>query len=347
MSRAHAKFAPSSAHIWTQCIGSVNHKIKDAPESDAARLGTAVHSIIETILKNPHLKNASHLLGTPTENGVIVTQKMIDDAQIMIEEVRKVTMTPKVEKRVRINEKNWGTIDALFEKDDTLYLWDYKNGYRSVGAFENLQLANYALSRTKFRMYEVFIIQPNDFKNPPVKHWSATREELEPLWSKINRALRAKKLKYKTGLHCRDCKLRLTCSALRESTINLFEHVTDNITTHEIETHRLTREYAQLFEFQNVLKSRVNAIHDELYFRAERDNTLEEKQSSLRWAAPRAHIEKIFGDSCLKHELITPTQLMKKRPFLKSVVEQLSERKTTKILSTRSTDHAEIFKKSS
>jgi len=180
----HRKLAPSSAHRWVNCAGSIQLIGDDdsAMAGDAAMRGTAAHKIIERMISGGETE-AWHYLNRGVlvkeagdEDSVILSfggaapakylkrdsgwrlfiadEKMVDGVQIMIDEVARVTATmfhPTLQTE-RFLDMSWldprlgGTADVTLTE---LFGWgdvsDYKNGYNVVEVKNNEQLKIYAL----------------------------------------------------------------------------------------------------------------------------------------------------------------------------------------------------------
>lgn len=165
MSKKHAVLSPSSAHRWSSCTASVNAAaLNNEPDegSDAARLGTCGHQILEDLLTCRDTDPQSYLGreywfkggkdGWPEDLDVaepdyrvLVDQEMIDAVvtahDFIVEQAELIGGTIVAEQRVPIGhitgeDEAHGTSDVVIEASDTLVVMDLKLGRRKVNAYE-------------------------------------------------------------------------------------------------------------------------------------------------------------------------------------------------------------------
>jgi Protein of unknown function (DUF2800) len=153
----HARFAPSSAHRWLNCTGSVDAASR-YPEvaSEAGQEGSAAHFLLECCLVDGG--NAVDHLGRTirvSERGVtcefVVTHDMARDVQLGVDVVREIVSHPGVsgvEARVDlsfISQDAFGTTDLWhWGQDGVLTIVDFKYGRGDVAVEMNDQLMIYA-----------------------------------------------------------------------------------------------------------------------------------------------------------------------------------------------------------
>lgn len=153
----HARLAPSSAHRWLACPGSVvlEDGLPDT-ESVYSRDGTAAHELAEGCFKEGH--DPAHYLGRPMSNGVTVDQEMAEGVQAYRTTVRALAGDDPVWREQRLDLRAWiphsfGTADAVILKAEELIVCDLKMGRGvKVDAFENSQLICYLLGA--YRIFE-------------------------------------------------------------------------------------------------------------------------------------------------------------------------------------------------
>lgn len=174
---AHSPLAPSSAYRWVFCEGSValEAAYPETEEDESAAEGTAAHHAGAEMLlgREP---------GTVAPNGVVLTEEMLDGAQMWVDDVRSIGAPAselQVEQRVymprimdelvtcrdcsgagldltgcscetcagtgKVLVQAYGTPDTwLFvPSTGTVYVWDFKFGHGVVEHFENWQLIAY------------------------------------------------------------------------------------------------------------------------------------------------------------------------------------------------------------
>lgn len=224
----HAKLAPSSAHRWIACPGSIALSAGVIePESESAREGTLAHHVAEcTLLCKPLPADA--------------TDEMIDGAIIYTDYIIGVvgkTVPLHVEKQVNgVHPENWGTPDLYVLTDSALHVFDYKFGRGIVEAYKNWQLLNYAagiIGSTPDMSIHLHIIQPRAYhRNGTCRVWTITSGEaatyFEQLSSAAVEALRPG-AKCFTGTHCEHCPGRYRCSALLRCSYSIIERSDESL----------------------------------------------------------------------------------------------------------------------
>ena len=152
MSGAHAPLAPSAAHRWIECPGSIPlcSNVPDV-ESRFAAEGTFAHNIAAECLGADC--DAVHFLGT-TDGTFTCDEDMAGYVQEYLDEVRALLIdgaTLMVEERVSLEgliDDCHGTADAIVLSGDgkELDVFDFKYGAGIfVGADDNPQLRIYGL----------------------------------------------------------------------------------------------------------------------------------------------------------------------------------------------------------
>lgn len=234
---AHSPVGGSGIARVIECPGSVwqSQGIEDE-ESDSAALGTAVHSMIEIGFLTG--KDGWELIGDEI-NGITITKKEADGAQVMLDAVRKAHPDRNqgnfwVERRFHcptIHPLFFGTSDVVYLEKGydvdggqlwVLHIWDYKNGVTLVEHVGSGQGQYYAAGTLEdLNMWAVVdrvvihIVQPNGFHSEgTVREWETTTEELT-VWLEdecipaIELSLTdAARTMLKSGKHCTFCPAR-------------------------------------------------------------------------------------------------------------------------------------------
>jgi hypothetical protein len=153
----HARFAPSSAHRWLNCTGSVDAASRyDDPASEAGQEGSAAHFLLERCLVDggdarDHLGRTIRVSERGVTRTFVVTHDMARDVQMGVDVVREIVSHPGVagvEARVDlsfISQDAFGTTDLWhWGQDGVLTIVDFKYGRGDVAIEMNDQLMIYA-----------------------------------------------------------------------------------------------------------------------------------------------------------------------------------------------------------
>lgn len=234
----HAPLAPSSAHIWVECPGSValQQLYPEPDDSPESREGTAAHWYVTELLQGRDVA-----AGAVAPNGVPIDAEMIDGAQGLLIDVRDTMLahpgaTLRVEHRVympTVHEQNWGTPDVTLidAAQRFLAVWDYKYGHRYVDPAGNWQLVDYALGALREFAYvrewpqwrvSLNIAQPRNYHaSGPIREWQTDGgkllNEYEPRLRDAAALAMQPDAELRTNENCRDCSARFDCPALLQA----------------------------------------------------------------------------------------------------------------------------------
>lgn len=230
----HSPLAPSSAYRWVFCEGSValEAAYPETEEDESAAEGTAAHHAGAEILlgREP---------GTVAPNGVVLTDEMLDGAQMWVDDVRSIGAPAselQVEQRVympRIHEQAYGTPDTwLFvPSTGTVYVWDFKFGHGVVEHFENWQLIAYVCGildllgidgRSDEHIWcDLRVVQPRAYhREGRVRSWRVRASDLRGYFNRLNLAAHAAMrpgAATRTGSYCLHCNAAANCGTLRKA----------------------------------------------------------------------------------------------------------------------------------
>lgn len=228
----HSLLAPSSASVWSKCVGSVGLGLffPEDEDSEAALEGTEAHALCDKYLfaegnvedDGTEMFQAAKLYG---EDILSVYRKK---PHTMIHVERQLPIT-------RIHAECFGTPDAFLYDDQkhTLFVWDFKYGYGGVEVFENDQLICYTsgivdyLGISDLDLKVVFrIVQPRAFHSGgPIREWvtnaTVLRNHLNRLANAAQKAMDGGDCL--SGSHCKYCSARHGCSAALQAGVALYE----------------------------------------------------------------------------------------------------------------------------
>lgn len=225
--KKHAEFAPSAAHRWMRCPGSVSlsRKVPPQAESPYAKEGTEAHSVLEFILSEMPELSEIHKLKDKYGH------EMVEHAVFAAKEIAKLgkpTDELLVEHKVKAHHPEcWGTIDAAIISPKTLTVIDYKYGAGvAVEVEENEQLLTYALGLYKLYPREkirLVVIQPRAWhEDGSVRIWETDSKRLKKHAIEIGNAIfyaKSRTEDYTTGDHCKFCPATSICPELYEGAI--------------------------------------------------------------------------------------------------------------------------------
>lgn len=215
-SRAHAVYAPSSAHRWTVCTASAEAiaALGEQEEGDAAKKGTAAHEELERVLGGGEA-DSDH-----------------DSAYGIALAVNFIKKLPPgetwVEQRVALTNQIWGRLDFghWYADGATLTILDLKDGFVDVSPVENEQERIYAASliqqyKLPAKWIRYVIVQPNSIApGPRVKQWIESAEDLFAFASKTA-AIPAGPKEFCAGETCKYCPLFGRCPASQDVLLQL------------------------------------------------------------------------------------------------------------------------------
>lgn len=227
---------PSKAHRWVSCPGSVTLEASyPQPSGQPAIEGTAAHWAMAEMLGNRLVAD-----GQITPAGTILTDEMIESAEVMVDDVRKVLAGQQlsmfaVEQRVsmerRIHPQNWGTPDvrAYSAASRTLWVWDFKHGHEFVSEFENWQLVDYVagvatecgLNGLDEQLTSVVmtVVQPRCYDaGGTVRRWIVKLSDLRAMFNQLEMSAEdalSGHAKTKAGPWCHRCNAAGACRTLQ------------------------------------------------------------------------------------------------------------------------------------
>lgn len=340
----HALLAPSSAHRWVKCQGSITlSQGIDVDETEEAREGSAAHWVAEQILRSYQsdtgIYGQDHFVGKPAPNGVIVTDEMIDAAMTYVDEVLKVCQQHgllsqlQIESMVQIplvSKHCFGTPDSniYHAQAKTLYLFDFKYGHGRVSAYENWQLLCYAIGILNDQGFQndgtkivMRVVQPRCYDGQgPVTEWDLTAVELRGYMNKLNYAAQVALSptggNCTTGEHCSNCPAASLCTALLNATSEIVDR-TDLALPTISSNEALGYELTVLLRAEKLLKARREAKEVELEQRLRTGHLvpgwgLEPKYGNRQWLVPKQEVlavASLLGLNLLAEpELLSPAK---------------------------------------
>lgn len=330
----HAPLAPSSASRRKACAGSrkMEALYPQAEDSPASMEGTAAHWAASEMLSGRTVD-----VGLIAENGVMLTDEMIDAAQMYVDEVRKVALTPVIEERVDItyiNEQCWGTPDAwtFVTESATLYVFDFKYGHRFVDVFENWQLIEYTAGildhiqvdgiTDNFINVVMTIVQPRCYVGgSPVRSWRVRAVDLRGYFNAA-RMFEERSMSDDAQLtvspECRDCSARHACPALQRASYADMNIATEAV-PFDLPPEALGTELRYLQSAIDTLTARATSLEEQALSAIRQGKqiphfTAQHGMGRERWIKPDAEViamGELMGVKLGVTKLITPNQAIK------------------------------------
>jgi hypothetical protein len=340
------------------------------PKGDTAssREGTAAHWVWHEVLRGA-APTCRSLIGHRAPNGVVIDERAAQGAQCFVDEIRAVVPADRLHEvqleapllHHGVHTENGGTPDAFWVDTaaHTLYVWDYKHGYREVTPLSH-QIVNYALmalpnrSRVNYPYDDEWlqalnvslrVVQPFCYhkQGGVVEEWRGTAADLAPVWKKLRmKAKQADELPLFTpGQHCRDCSAVGKCPAVRKLT-NMLHDMTEKAgPLDEMAPAEMAVELRHLEKLAPVLKDRIEALEASLIDAVQRGDVsaglvlANVPGRGDDWTAPFEQVvalTSMFGVEATKPVLKTPKQVIDSapaelRPALRVTLAQVSQKK--------------------
>lgn len=271
MSLAHSILPPSSAARRKACPGSraLEAALPDT-SSEAAEEGEAAHWVASERL---HCRDID--VGTMAPNGVMVTEEMVDGAEIWADYIVSLGIGElHIEERIDcsiIHPDSWGTCDAWLLVKGTLHVLDYKFGFKSVSPYENWQLLTYAagigaLLGKKVSKLVLHIVQPRDYSSASrAKSWEVSKsksKEYGNIMAAYEAAAMAPEAPCIPNPQCKYCKARASCTALQNSALDAIKLSQERV-SRVLTPLEKGNELRLLEDSQNRLEARISGLKQE------------------------------------------------------------------------------------
>lgn len=336
----HAYLPPSSADCWGACAlwPTMNQRYPEAGDDPAAAEGIAAHWVnVEALYGRTPAE------GTRAPNGVAVTDEMLDGAELWVDTVGPLPMVgdARVEQTLRgqrvHDSLNWGTPDLWglwgAPTGPVLRVLDYKFGHGYVGAFENLQLVNYAAlvldemgvdgHSDQTLEVELTVVQPRNFHpSGPVRTWrvgkaSNLRGYVNKLRAAADRATMPDP-QGTVGPQCKHCPGRHACEALQRNSLAAVDYAGGSASI-DLPPAALGAELRTVRRALALLEARATGLEAQALAVIKRGEnvphwSVEQGKGRERWARPLPEVVAIgaaMGFELGKPDAVTPNQARK------------------------------------
>lgn len=339
MTNGHAFLPPSSASSWALCAlwPTMNQRYPREASAEAAE-GTAAHWAAWEILANRECKE-----GTAAPNGQIITEEMLDGADLLVDIIRaRIPAMPHIEDQIAIpfGTGNFGTPDvwAVSSHRQQIEIIDYKFGHRFVDEFWNFQGLCYLAGIVEIlsKLWRIgpglmdqqgltvsfTVVQPRCFyKGKPVRTHTFQLIEAREHFNRLANMAEASTVSAPvatTNVHCIDCPGRHACSALQLAAYSDAE-VSNARSPVDLTPEAAALELRFLSRSLDRLEARVDGLKELVianlragkgvpYFR------LEPGYGRKSWTIPDGQviaIGQMFGKDLSKVAVVTPNQASK------------------------------------
>ena len=329
---SHALLPPSSAEQWVNCPGwaSMTEGLRDTEESEAARIGTKVHTLCAEVLT-----------GELQDPIILYTEEELECAKVYADYCENLVSTydlssPFVEHHLKmpsIHEENSGTPDFVLinRKRGIIHVVDYKHGYGIVEATWNWQLLNYLVGvQDTFKLdlsefsCTLTIVQPRAFHQfGTVRSWCPSNRDISKaiskLWESAGRAT-SNAPTCNAGSHCKYCEALFMCPSATQKGMDVFDTIT-LAKRLDLSESALSLQYDLVGEALSLFKNLQVSLEAQMVGRLKEGKSIpnyrmEGKSGNLEWAVTNEEaisFGDIMGIDLRKPSSpITPTQAKKK-----------------------------------
>lgn len=244
--------------------------------------GDAAHWIVATVLRG----GAAAAAGMFAPNGVVVTDEMLEAAEIMVDDVRERSAGAilHIEEFVwcpSVHPENGGTPDIWWIGGApgayTLHIYDFKYGHRFVDAWENWQCLDYAsgiLDLPELRGYpregiqvEINVVQPRNFHpDGMIRRWVlGAGHDLDTFVGQMRQHAAdadGPKPWVRVGAECRDCRGRHACQALHNAADGVAD-IAGVMSAVELPPEALGVELRMLERAEKLLDARLTGLREQ------------------------------------------------------------------------------------
>lgn len=309
----------------------MEHSFPSEPHQ-VAKEGTAAHWVAKACFKNPSVTPES-MIGQIHENSIAVDGEMAEHVTTYLEEVRSLAVQPEhlyIEQNLSmawIHPDASGPPDAWYYcvATQTLYLWDFKYGWRTVNPEKNWQFVEYLagilafLGAAPVKRIETVVVQPR----PPhyqgrIRRWHTTVEELGPLFAELQTAAveaTGNNPLCRTGEWCRDCRALAQCPYAQDAALAAIE-VSGRVTLAAPSPEEMATEMYILQAAKEAISLRLAAIETVAVASLETGGmvpgwALERSYGRRKWRGSNEElraVEVLTGLSLFEEKPVTPAE---------------------------------------
>lgn len=323
----HSFLPPSGASAWSKCAmwPTMNARY---PQDDSAESqeGSAAHFVLADRLDGTN----NFTEGRLADNGIAITQEMIEGAELVCEVVEKripSRIPLHVEQTISIpaiHADCFGTPDIWAFADDHLEIIDYKFGHKFVDEYWNPQGLLYMLgiigqlpvipTDVSFTIVQPRCFYRGDSVRTHTYYINHATEYLAPLREAAERAY-SQTPTATTGAQCEHCPGRHACPTLQKAAYADAETSTDQQPV-ELTPQAAALELRMLDRALTRMTARVEGLRELTLANIKAGAhvphyKLEPTRSTTKWTVPPAEVIKKLGKKASVPKVITPTQARK------------------------------------
>lgn len=262
------------------CNGSVAMEpsaVSVASPTEDAQEGTAAHSVASAVLSGL-ISDPLEYVERPTPNGIFVTPDMAENVAKFTDYIQArgydAPAQMFIETPIDFGVPNTNIVIrarpdviAFDPGSNTLYIDDFKYGWRIIEPEDNWVLLAYALGAcfrwnwTPARIV-MTIHQPRPYhRDGGIRSWPISYELLMQRWSILFGFLSNLDKTLNTGPHCRKCKALAICPAAREAGLNSIE-ASNVVFSDKIPDDALAFEIENLRRASKMIEMRLTAMEE-------------------------------------------------------------------------------------
>lgn len=337
----HSILPPSGAKAWKKCAlwVTMNKQYPQGATPESLE-GETAHWAAWEMHAGRDIKD-----GATAPNGTIVTDEMIEGAELLCETLDGFHdhVNWHIEEKIHIpliHQECFGTPDAwaFNQAKGILTVVDYKFGHRFVDESENDQCIAYVAGiidkiATEMQVgygqldqnvtVRIVIVQPRCFyRNEPVRTWTCHGSFIRPHINELSNAAAkyfSEPFTAVTNSECRDCPGRHACQTLQKAAYADAEEAFTSVPL-ELAPSALGRELRILERAAERLNARVEGLRESALAKIREGARVpfykaEHGQGRQKWTLPAEQIVTIgqmLGHDLSKVGVITPKQAIKK-----------------------------------
>ncbi|NUM72790.1 DUF2800 domain-containing protein [candidate division KSB1 bacterium] len=320
--------------------------------------GIAAHWLIQSVFRGA---DAADLIGKKAPNGITITDAIARSTADFLTHVaqnRQTSLCQGVEQDFELTGFNWRIVsrpDHYAFNGATLWIDDFKHGFRVVEAAGNWVLLVYAISVARSIAQQIGVMPHHivlSIHQPRVPHplgtvrsIRLTGNELQQYAEYLDSRLTALDSMLHTGPHCHRCANATICPALRTAGFNAVD-VSQTAHAESITDDAISKELDILDNAEKLLKARKKQLEDLAIHRLKQgaiieNYSMDRNYSNADWIEGFSSelISALVGVDITKPARITPTQAITAGGN-KTIINQFSARKETGLKLTRVTADA-------